>query len=362
MSDSIESKTTLVDGPASSAAMSAANRLEVLVSALETVPEELATKMGLECDAVMVNQTDRESDRLFMVEDKNVKSAQNDLDVCCHMVHCIEMKERGVGLSRNTCIDNIDADKKIVLFSDDDIRYGKGYAKKIIDEFEAHPEADMILFNVNVCAERTTYHNDGWKRVRIYNSGRYPAYSIAVRTQKLIESGVRFSLLFGGGAQFSCGEDSLFFRDCLKAGLKIFASPVLIAGEEVRTSTWFNGYNEKFFTDKGVLYYYMYGHMAGAAAGFYLSRHKDTWCKSIKEDDALKLFKKGIKIGREIKAGEATAKKTDISGETTAKKTDISGEATAKKTDISGEATAAQADIYKDRDKDDDNGRREDGV
>ena len=319
MSDSKENTTSSDDDPGHSM-ISAANRLEVLISALEAVPEELAAKMNLECDAVMVNQTDGVSDRLFWVADKTIEDTHNELSHIVvhstqhetqhetqqsrHLVHCIEMKERGVGLNRNTCIDNIDPDKKIVLFADDDIRYGKGYAKKIVDEFAAHPEADMILFNVNVCEERATYHNEAWKRVRSYNSGRYPAYSIAVKTDKLLKSGVRFSLLFGGGARFSCGEDSLFFRECLKMGIRIYASPILIAGEEVRTSTWFCGYNEKYFTDKGVLYYYMYGHMAGIAARYYLMRHKDTWCKVIGTDKAMKLLKEGIALGRRVKAEE----------------------------------------------------------
>ena len=319
MSDSKENTTSSDDDPGHSM-ISAANRLEVLISALEAVPEELAAKMNLECDAVMVNQTDGVSDRLFWVADKTIEDTHNELSHIVvhstqhdtqhetqqsrHLVHCIEMKERGVGLNRNTCIDNIDPDKKIVLFADDDIRYGKGYAKKIVDEFAAHPEADMILFNVNVCEERATYHNEAWKRVRSYNSGRYPAYSIAVKTDKLLKSGVRFSLLFGGGARFSCGEDSLFFKDCLKMGIRIYASPILIAGEEVRTSTWFCGYNEKYFTDKGVLYYYMYGRMAGIAARYYLMRHKDTWCKVIGTDKAMKLLKEGIALGRRVKAEE----------------------------------------------------------
>lgn len=341
MSDSKENTTSSDDDPGHSM-ISAANRLEVLISALEAVPEELAAKMNLECDAVMVNQTDGVSDRLFWVADKTIEDTHNELSHIVvhstqhdtqhetqqsrHLVHCIEMKERGVGLNRNTCIDNIDPDKKIVLFADDDIRYGKGYAKKIVDEFAAHPEADMILFNVNVCEERATYHNEAWKRVRSYNSGRYPAYSIAVKTDKLLKSGVRFSLLFGGGARFSCGEDSLFFRECLKMGIRIYASPILIAGEEVRTSTWFCGYNEKYFTDKGVLYYYMYGRMAGIAARYYLMRHKDTWCKVIGTDKAMKLLKEGIALGHRAKAEEQAGTTEEQAGTTEEQATGADGQ------------------------------------
>jgi glycosyltransferase involved in cell wall biosynthesis len=268
----------------------AGNRLEVLISALGQEPEALAEKMGLECDAVLIDQTDRDSDRLFMSGG--------------HTVHCIEMKGRGVGLSRNTAIDNIDEGSRYVLFADDDIRYDRGYCGRILGEFADHPAADMILFNVEVCRERRTYHNEKWKRVRLCNSGRYPAYSIAVRSDRLLGSGVRFSLLFGGGAKFSCGEDSLFLRECLKAGIRIYASPVCIGREEVRQSTWFCGYSEKYFKDKGVLYYYMYGPAAGMAARYYLARHKAEWCTEVAPDRAYELLCEGIAAGRTIRAQE----------------------------------------------------------
>jgi hypothetical protein len=42
--------------------------------------------------------------------------------------------------------------------------------------------------------------------------------------------------------------------DSLKRGLKIFKSNHIIAEIEQGDSTWFDGYNEKFFRDKGALY------------------------------------------------------------------------------------------------------------
>ena len=130
----------------------------------------------------------------------------------------------------------------------------------------------------------------------------------------------------GGGARFSCGEDSLFFRECLKTGIRIYASPILIAGEEVRTSTWFCGYNEKYFTDKGVLYYYMYGHMAGIAARYYLMRHKDTWCKVIGTDKAMKLLKEGIALGHRAKAEEQAGTTEEQAGTTEEQATGADGQ------------------------------------
>ena len=43
-----------------------------------------------------------------------------------------------------------------------------------------------------------------------------------------IAAHITFSLLFGGGAKYSNGEDSLFLKDCLKYGLVVYAVPVCV--------------------------------------------------------------------------------------------------------------------------------------
>ena len=81
-------------------------------------------------------------------------------------------------------------------------------------------------------------------------------------------------MLFGGGAKYSNGEDSLFIKDCLNAGMKIKAMPVNLGREIPRPSTWFHGYTEKFFYDRGVLYVYLYGMMAKPFAMRFMLKHK----------------------------------------------------------------------------------------
>ena len=202
--------------------------------------------MKLSAESILIHQCDR--------------NAYEELSCNGHKVRCYHFAERGVGLSRNNALMRADAD--ISVFADEDIVYEKDAAEQIRQAFVQHPEADMLLFNVKVAKERRTYWNDSFHRVRWYNCGRYPAYSFALRTGKMHAANVSYSLLFGGGARFSNGEDSLFISDCLKAGLKVYAVPVCIGEEIPRPSTWFFGYNEKFFYDRGVLYHYLYKKMA----------------------------------------------------------------------------------------------------
>lgn len=70
------------------------------------------------------------------------------------------------------------------------------------------------------------------------------------------KSGVRFSTLFGGGAKYSNGEDSLFIKELMDKGIQVYTSPEVIGRETESESTWFSGYHDKFFFDRGVLYHF----------------------------------------------------------------------------------------------------------
>lgn len=233
--------------------------IQTLVSCVEQNMETIAEKMNLQTDAIVINQCDQNDYLEYMHKG--------------HRIRCYSFAEKGVGISRNNALLRATAD--IVLFSDEDIVYEDGYDQKILTAFADHPAQDFLLFNMEVAKERATYHTEAETKVRWYNCGRYPTYSFAIRREKLHKINVTFSLLFGGGARYSNGEDSIFIRDCLKKGLKAMAVPVSIGKEVPRPSTWFQGYNEKFFFDRGVLYKYLYGRMAGVFALRFLIRHRD---------------------------------------------------------------------------------------
>ena len=257
-------------------------KLQLLVSAMNKDAENLINTMGITTDAVIINQCDKYDTRIF--EDKNRK------------IEFYDMNERGVGRSRNSAVLKSSGD--ILLFSDEDIVYEKDYEKRVIKAFEENKNADMLIFNIEVDESRRTYHIDKKTKVGLLNCGRYPTYSMAVKREVLLKKGIMFSLLFGGGAPYSAGEDSLFIMDCVKAGMKIYALPITIGREELRPSTWFNGYTEKFFYDRGVLFAHLYGKAAGIMAARYILAKKRVMCREIKTRDAYNLIKKGIKDGR----------------------------------------------------------------
>ena len=269
-------------------------RLQILISAVNKDPEELIGNMNLDCDAVIVNQLIgdyRDSD----VADKKRDYIQEFKDHEARIIHRIE---KGVGLSRNTALEN--ADHELIQFGDDDIVYDDGYAQKVIAEFDAHPEADILLFNVKAQEGRETYWNTDYARVNWRNYGRYPAYAICARRQKLVDSGVKYSLLFGGGAPYMNGEDSLFLHDCLKAGLAIYRTPVAIGKERKGESTWFKGYTDKFFFDRGVLYHFLYGRMATVLGFRFLFKNRNEMCRELGFMHCYKKLCSGVRHGRSL--------------------------------------------------------------
>jgi glycosyltransferase involved in cell wall biosynthesis len=260
-------------------------RVQLLVSAMGKRPEELAEEIHLESDAILISQGEHWEYR--------------ELDYKGYRIRYFAMAERGVGLSRNNAL--MRADHEIILFADEDIVYRKGYGGRVEQAFCEHPEADVLLFNVKASAGRETYDIKTYGRVRWYNCGRYPAYSFAARTEEVQRLDITFSLLFGGGAKYSNGEDSLFLLSCIRKGLKVYRVPVTLGEERERESTWFKGYNRKFFFDRGVLYHYLYGILRKPAALRFLLAHKDEVCKKYTWREAYTIMKDGMKSVKEGK-------------------------------------------------------------
>lgn len=175
----------------------------------------------------------------------------------CHLngyrARMITTNTRGVGKNRNIALTYADAD--ICLLADDDVIYDDHAEKIILDEFNSLKGADAIIFNVlSDNLERPEKINHHPRRMRSSSPNPYGTYRIAVRLDAVRRRNLWFSTLFGGGAPYSCGEDSLFVYDMLRCGLRIYVSDKEIAHVKQECSSWFKGMNERYFYDKGAFY------------------------------------------------------------------------------------------------------------
>lgn len=215
-------------------------KIQVLVSTLKNNDiTKLHKKMKIKSDSIFINQ--------------NKKFKKTSMDIDKKKIDIYELESRGIGKSRNFALTNSDCD--ICIVADDDMIYDKNYVAKIREVYKNNPDADMILFNVTIKEKNKSYDIiPVSKKIRKTNCLKYGAVTFTFKRQAIVENNIFFSLLFGGGAKYGSGEDSLFLWKVLDKGLKVYASSENIATVYNDGSTWFRGYNEKFFFDKGALF------------------------------------------------------------------------------------------------------------
>ena len=212
--------------------------LEVLAVTMNQNDNSLYEKMNIRTDAIIANQCDRYDYSEYDMNGKTLKM--------------ISTGDRGVGKNRNQALLCATAD--ILLFADDDGIYRDDYEEKILEAYERLPYADIIVFDVSIhnTDRKSRKEKKAIKKVGLMNFMRYGTYCVSARRESLLKGNIWFSLLYGGGARYSSGEDSLFLKEALDKGLKIYFYPYNMADVLQQESTWFKGYNDKFFIDKGI--------------------------------------------------------------------------------------------------------------
>lgn len=238
----------------------------------------LIEHMNIQTDAIVGNQCDRNEVEEFEYND--------------HRIKWFSFCERGVGLNRNNVLMRSTAD--ICVFADDDMVFHDGYEELVKEMFNKYPKADIILFNLDEEGSKR-YKNTKVVKINRTNYGKYGAARLTMKRKRIHFSGITFNLLFGGGAEYSSGEDSIFLYDCLKRKLNIIAVPYSLAElTETRESTWFCGYNDKYFFDKGVMFSRMYGKKAYLIALYNSFKHRKKRYKKYGWKNAYKKMAEGI--------------------------------------------------------------------
>ena len=207
--------------------------LEVLVAAMGQTDLSLPEKMNLERPALIGNQCG-----VWGYEEQG-------------NVRMVSTATRGVGLNRNYALSLARGD--ILLFADDDMVYYDPGLQGVVDAFAAHPKADAIFFSIDKTLNGEISESSlcRTKRLQLWNSMSFGTYRIAIRRSAVEKHRLSFSPLFGGGSKYGSGEDSIFIRDCFRAGLTVYSHSYVLGATAKDSSSWFTGYNEKFMFDKG---------------------------------------------------------------------------------------------------------------
>lgn len=260
-------------------------KLEVLMSCMHQSDAALVRKSKITGNCVVINQCDREENAEFASENG--------------VIRMVSTKQRGLTKSRNLAIAKAQAD--ICLLCDDDEQFVPDYEKKILDAYDQLPQADVVIFKM---ANRTPSFPDKIMRLRFPQTMKVSSWQISFRRKKLLEAGVGFDENLGAGSGNGAEEELKFLLDCQRAGLQIWYVPTAIATVAQEASTWFGGFDETFFENRGATTRYILGTvLASVYAVYYIVRKRNMFQDTISPGKALKAVFRGIrknKIGKQF--------------------------------------------------------------
>lgn len=220
----------------------AAKKIVVLVTTMYQTDLSKYREMNLHTDAVIANQTDRNEIFEETIDKYNVRLVSTD--------------SRGLSRNRNIALAHFRQDEDIIVFADDDLIFVDGYDEMIAAEFDAHPYAEAIKFNLQDLSE---IRKISMKRIERFekatrrNMSASGVWGLAIRSETLKKMNLRFDERFGAGAEFYSGEDTIFLMNMIDQGISFYRSPLVIAGIDQTESSWFTGIDERYYRTSGAV-------------------------------------------------------------------------------------------------------------
>lgn len=140
------------------------------------------------------------------------------------------------GLSKNRNHALSKAEAPILLISDDDVVYNDSYLHSVIESFRSNPDTDIITFKYESSQPAKRYPSEKISLSSPPKGFFISSIEIAFR-RDAVQRKVWFNENFGIGATFPSGEEDLFIKDCLAAGLKGIYLPVTMARHDAPTTS-----------------------------------------------------------------------------------------------------------------------------
>lgn len=264
------------------------------MSCMHQTDDALVRSSGITGDAVVINQCDW--------------NGYAEYETDCGTVRQFSTKQRGLTKSRNMAIGKSLAD--VCLLCDDDEVFVPAYEEKILAAYESLPRADVVIFKMT---NRQPSFEDKVMRLKFPQTMKVSSWQISFRRQSLIDSGVQFDELLGAGTGNGAEEELKFLLDCEKAGLKIYYVPVEIASVGQEESTWFAGFTETFFENRGATTRYILGlGLASIYAIYYVIRKRDLYASQISFMQALNATFRGMRENKIAKQAREKSAREEV--------------------------------------------------
>lgn len=198
-------------------------------------------------DFAKIEKMNIQSNVLFANQSDSTWYVKKDFDG--HSAEIITTHTHGSGNNRNILLIHASAD--ICLLADDDVTYYAGYKDKVLAAFSRHPDADMIVFNLDSRGKGREMRIIGCeRRMHWWERNPYGSVRVAFRLNSQRKYNIWFSNLLGAGARYGSGEDTLFINEFRRRG-KVYLCDEFLGVVDFSTSTWFSGYDEKYFFNQG---------------------------------------------------------------------------------------------------------------
>ncbi len=228
------------------------SKVQVLVTTMhQTDCCSIAERMNVRGSILIANQADRYGYQC-------VERAEGNIEM-------VTTPTRGVSKNRNIALECAVSDTEYILFADDDVIFKDGYEEIIVNEFMRNPKAEAIKFNLYDVSETRKI---SMKRIDKFCKAKRRTVSssgvcgVAIRKVTLVKNNLRFNEFFGPGTKHYCGEDTIFLQEMINKKVKLYLSPMYIAGIDQTESCWFEGYSEKFFYTSGMVIAAIYPKLA----------------------------------------------------------------------------------------------------
>ena len=240
-------------------------------------------------DFSLIEKSNLQNVPTLLINQSNV-TEEEVLQNGCHKM--INTPTRGLSVSRNLAIEKAESD--ICLISDDDELFVDNLEQKILSAYKQLPKADVIIFKIS---NRHTKLGRKTKQLKKIELLTVSSWQISFKTQSIISNNINFDKKLGAGSGNGASEENKFLLDCYKKGLKIYFVPTEIASLRDQQSTWFMGFTEEFFFNRGKTTRYILGRFWATLYAFYFLIFKyNEYKKDISFFEAKKYLFKGLKV------------------------------------------------------------------
>ena len=255
-------------------------KFEILLSCMNLCGEDIIEKSNITSSALIVDQCGRDD---YHEYEKNGKK-----------IRVFSVNDTGLTKSRNFAIRNSSSD--VCLLCDDDEVFVDNCEAGVIKAYEDIPDADVIIFDIG---NRQTGQKKIPKKLNYFELMHVASWQISFRRESLTANNVYFDERMGAGSGNGAEEEFKFLTDCRKKGLNIYYVPFVIADVAQTKSTWFKGYNEEFFVNRGNTTRYIMGYVPALVyAAYYSIRKRRLFDSGITWFTAFRLIVKGMNENR----------------------------------------------------------------